>query len=600
MLALALVFSLIYAGARTARQVLVLPFWNEIVEPQLAATEKPSWADWGDAIGIPAAEAETEPGAPLDDGALTEQVRETLPKLLWATALLLLLLPASHFGQVYVNQFLLGRILVDIQQQLCSKLLALPLGFHQSGSRGETLSRVTNDAQRAHVALELVFSEMIPSVLMLATGIGTLLFISWQLSLALVLVGPLVAGTIWYFGRLIRKNAMRRQESQADVTHRLLQILAGIKVIKAFSANAVEEAAFERENLRYFRRNMKVVKYRAFSRTAVEALTNTLGVSFLLLGFGLVVAGWGGLTMGSVLAFVMVMQGSCYKAMKEITKGWTKLQESTPSAERFFALLDTEAEAVDVATARDITGVERGIRIDKLSFSYGREPVLQDITLDVAAGEVVAIVGRTGSGKTTLADLLLRFYDPVAGSIEVDGVDLREVRRSSWLEQVAVVTQEPFLFSGSIRDNVRYGRPEASDAEIDAAARAAHVDEFVERLEDGWETDVGDAGTRLSGGQRQRITIARAILRDPSVLIFDEATSSLDAQSERFVQEAIESLLGGRTVFIIAHRLSTVRNADKILVLDQGTVAACASHDELMAQDGLYSELMALQSEPAS
>jgi ABC-type multidrug transport system fused ATPase/permease subunit len=241
-------------------------------------------------------------------------------------------------------------------------------------------------------------------------------------------------------------------------------------------------------------------------------------------------------------------------------------------------------------------GVRRGIRIAKVSFSYGREPVLRDVSLDVAPGEVVALVGRTGAGKTTLADLLLRLHDPDSGSIEIDGVDLRRIRRDSLLDHLAVVTQEPFLFPGTIRDNVRYGRPDASDADVERAARAAHVDEFVDALPHGWDTEVGDAGVKLSGGQRQRITIARAILKNPSILIFDEATSSLDAKSERYVQDAIDSLLGGRrTVFMIAHRLSTLRHADKIVVLENGHVSAVGSHDELVAGDGLYRELVALQ-----
>ena len=605
----------VYAGTRTARAYLIKPFWDLVVQPQIEVGEQPSWRDWLGAIDLPdsadlgslapggAADSEADPAAaPATaaaprDSAIADEVREALPNLLLATALLLLLLPAAHFGEEYLTQYLLGRVLVDIQQGLCSKLLSLPLRFHVGSSRGETMSRVMNDAQRAHVALELLFSQMLPSVLMLVAGVATLLFISWQLSLTLLVVGPLIAGIIAFFGTRIRKNAMRRQESQGSVTHRLLQILAGIKVIKAFDAGEAEERAFERENLRFFRNGMKVAKYRAFSRTVVEAVNNSLGVGFLLVGFGAVMSGVFDLTFGDVFSFILVMQSSCYGPMKAITRGWTKLQESTPSAERFFELLDTEADVADPPGAVDFDGLEHGIRIDKVSFSYGREPVLRDVSLDVAAGEVVAIVGRTGSGKTTLADLLLRFYEPDSGAILVDGIDLRQVKRHDWLEQLAVVTQEPFLFSGSIRDNIRYGRPEATDAEIAAATRAAHVDEFAAKLAEGLDTDVGEAGTQLSGGQRQRITIARAILRDPRVLIFDEATSSLDAQSERYVQEAIEALLGGRTVFIIAHRLATVRHADKILVLDDGVVAACGNHETLMAQGGLYASWTAMQGE---
>ncbi len=619
---LAVLAALLYSGARTGRALLVQPLFDDVILPQAAADATPGLGDWfhsalrdGDEAAAPPAagereaaagepEPETAAGEPEPETAAGEpepeavvaQVKQSLPRILLAALLILTLLPVSHFFQVYLAETVLGRVLVDVQRDLCAKLLRLPLRFHHGASRGDTLSRVMNDAQRAQQSLDLLFSDVVQSVLALAVGVATLLYLSAPLTLTLVAIAPPVAGAIALFGRRIRKSARRRQESQASVTERLVQILAGIKVIKAFRAESGEERAFDEHNLRFFRRNLKVVKNRALSRAVVEAITNAAGVGVLLLGVAVVAGQLWGLTVGSLMAFVVVMQ-TTYRPMKEITKGWTKLQEAMPSAERFFQLLDTAGEPPDPADAVRPPGLREGIRFAGVSFSYGREPVLQDVSLDVARGEVVAIVGPTGAGKTTLADLLLRFYDPDAGRIEVDGVDLRRVARSAWLDHCAVVTQEPFLFTGTIRDNIRYGRPEADEEAILAAARAAHVDEFVAELPEGYDTDVGDAGVRLSGGQRQRITIARAILNDPEVLIFDEATSSLDAKSERYVQEAIESLLGGRTVFIIAHRLSTVRHADKILVLERGKVADLGPHDELMARGGLYRELMALQGE---
>jgi len=608
-LVLAIACSVVYAGARNARNYLVKPLFDDVILPQYKSGDPADVGGWLGSLGelakpggsggteqsqtgeVPATAEEAETRDRLAEG-----VGENLHKVLLAALLIVAVLPLAHFGQEYLAQYTMGRALVDIQQELCAKLLALPLGFHHRTSRGETLSRTTNDATRAHFALDLLFADTIQSFLALVVSVGFLFSISWQLTLTTFAVAPLISGLITLFGRRIRKSAKRRQESQADVTQRLVQILAGIKVIKAFRTQAVEETAFQKENVRYFRRNMKVVMNRTLARTLVEGLNNSIGIGIILVGAALVMNHMWGLTLGSLAAFVLVMQAT-YRPMKDLSKGWTNLMEAAPSAERFFELMDAVPEVADVPGAVQLQGVRKGIRISDVSFSYGREPVLQNVSLEVRAGEVVAIVGPTGSGKTTLADLLLRFYDPDAGCIEIDGIDLRRIERASLLSQIAVVTQEPFLFAGSIWDNLRYGRPDATEAEIEAAAHAAHVDEFIEALPIGYDTDVGDAGVMLSGGQRQRITIGRAILKNPAVLIFDEATSALDARSERYVHQAIESLLAGRTVFIIAHRLSTIRRADKIAVLKKGSVVALGTHEELMAEKGLYQELMSIQSE---
>jgi len=338
-----------------------------------------------------------------------------------------------------------------------------------------------------------------------------------------------------------------------------------------------------------------VARYRVFARSLVEMLNNAMGVTMLGLGALLVLRGRFGLTVGDVAAFATVLT-TTYKPVKGLAKDWVKLMDAQPSAERFYEVMDTPIDVQDAPDAVRVGPLRRGVTLSDVCFSYGREPVLDRVSFQANAGEVVAIVGRTGAGKTTLIDLLMRFYDPDSGSIEIDGVDLRRVERDSLLAQIAVVGQEPFLFDASIRENLLYGRPNASDSQILAAAHAAHVDEFATQLPEGYETEVGSVGVRLSGGQRQRITIARAILRDPSILIFDEATSSLDSKSEKYVQDAIDALLGGhRTVFVIAHRLSTIRRADKIVVLENGTVSQIGTHAELLSAGGLYRELIELQ-----
>jgi ABC-type multidrug transport system fused ATPase/permease subunit len=399
------------------------------------------------------------------------------------------------------------------------------------------------------------------------------------------------------FNSRIRRSARRRQETVGDVTGRMIEILAGIKIIKAFQSEAAERQAFRAETRKLFRRSMKAAKNRVLARGFIVMLTNFLTITMLILGVMMVLSGRFGISAGDLAAFAMVLS-TTYGPIRSLAKAWVKLVDSQPSAERFCAILDTPGEPEDPPDAVRIDGVHDRVSLRDVSFSYGRESVLDHISFDVEAGQVVALVGQTGAGKTTIADLLMRFYEPTSGSITIDGVDLRRIQRESLLDQIAIVTQEAFLFDGSIRENIGYGRKGASEDEITAAAVAAHVDEFVDGLPDGYDTEVGVDGVRLSGGQRQRITIARALLKNPAILIFDEATSALDSKSEHLVQDAIESLLGGRTVFMIAHRLSTIRGADQIVVIEGGGVSQCGTHQELSRTSGLYRELVDIQTAP--
>ena len=594
----------LYSGARMARTWLVMPLIDDVLPAASApAPERTPALQWP---GLDRLLTEAVPGAMRGERADAPAVAEggaepaglsfseRVMGLLAAALLIALLLPLAHFGASYLTEWALGRVLIDVQRQMAEKLLALPLGAHLEMRRGDALTRTLNDALLAHQALRVLLADVIEAALFVVASIVTLLLISWPLACLGGTVPPTLVGPGAVSGRPCPRAGRRRQETTGEVVQRLVQILAGIKVIKSFRAEGFEAERFGRENERLFRHTMRVVRNRVGSRTTVEAVTNAVGLLVLGLGTWLVLQQAFGLTTGALAAFVAVMITG-QRTTRELTRGWTQLQDSLPSAERFFELLDRAAESADPPDAVAVDGLREGIRISQLRFSYGREPVLRDVSLEIRAGEVIALVGRTGAGKTTLADLLLRLHDPEAGSIEIDGVDLRKITRASLAGLVGVVTQEGFLFAGTIRDNIRFGRPGASDAEVEAAARAAHVDEFVAALPDGYDTAVGEDGARLSGGQRQRVAIARALLRDPALLIFDEATSALDAHSEQLVQAAVDRLMEGRTVVVIAHRLSTVRRADRIVVLEDGAVSRIGTHEELLAEPGLYRDLARLQ-----
>jgi subfamily B ATP-binding cassette protein MsbA len=524
---------------------------------------------------------------------------EAVEPLIFELALLLgvslVVQPIAVFFRVYGAHWTVASVRRDVDQAVAAKFLAAPLRVHRGGSSGDFLARALNDAQLACQSVGIVYNEVLLNIQLVIVGAIALIIASWQLALFSAVAMPPFLILLSYFGRRIQRQTHRRQETQGDLSQRLLSILSGIKVIKAFQGQRLEEEAFALETGKYFRRHMKVVWNGVLAKTSSELINPLIGFLILGLGLWLMLNNIWGLTIGTLTQFAMTLV-IVYKPIKSLTQSFPKIMESTGGAARLFAVLDMQEENADRPDARSMGELEHSIRFKNVHFDYrpgsGGTEILKGIDLEVQRGEVIAIVGRTGTGKSTLVDLVLRFHDPTQGAIEIDGVDLRDIQRESFLDHVAVVTQEPFLFDETIFENIRYGRPEATEAEVHAAAVAASADEFIRQLPEGYDTPVGEFGLRLSGGQRQRLTIARAILANPSILVFDEATSALDAQTERAVQAAIESLRGERTIFLVAHRLSTIQHADRIVVLDEGRIAEIGDHDTLIARPGLYRELV--------
>jgi ABC-type multidrug transport system fused ATPase/permease subunit len=537
---------------------------------------------------------------PLLDEAIPNADLELFLRLAIVGVFVVLAAPIGVFGRGYMTKRVLANVTLDIRTDLAAKLLRLPLHRHRSMGSGETLTRTLLDSSEAQHANKILFGTFLQDSVAILGAIGTMFYISWQLTLLSLLTMPVMGAIMAFFAGRVRSRARRRQKKLSAVTSRLSNIISGIKVIKAFQGEETERNAFARAADRFRIKHMKVVWQSMLSNSLVELVNSGTGLAIIFVGGFLAMHGTWGLTIGGLGAYVLAA-ATTYAPLRDIAKGWPELMEALASAERFFEILDEPEEPADRPGARDAGELQDCLEFEHVSFAYdGENPVLRDVSFRARRGEVVAIVGPTGAGKTTLADLLMRFYDPTSGVIRFDGVDLRDLRRKSYLAQIAVVTQEPFLFDTTIRANIRYGRPDADEATYQAAVRTAHVDEFVDQLPEGYETGVWEGGLRLSGGQRQRITIARAILQDPSILVFDEATSSLDAKTERIVQDALDALQGRRTVFVIAHRLSTIRRADRILVLERGRIVAEGNHDALMAKGGLYRELVSLQAQAES
>ena len=507
------------------------------------------------------------------------------------------LLLVSSFFKTYARERVLWSLMADLRIAVFEKLSGLSLSFFSTRHAGDLISRLTYDISASRKAVKVLFGDLILHPMKFVIFVCLALYYSWKLSLIAVVVFPLLGFTLRKYGKRIRRYSRKMLERLGDLTESINQMLSGIRVVKSFGMEDEENAEFREKNRRQLKRAFKLVRTRAWADCLPEfVLLVAFSVVLMVANELLIEEGMKVSTLAGLVAALVAASNPT----KKIVRGYNVLQESLGAVDRIFDLLNQENEIEEAPDAVDLEGVSEGIEFDDVTFAYDDDPVLRNVNLYVPQGEVFAIVGETGAGKSTLLDLLPRFYDPQSGSVRIDGKDIRKIRRESLMENIAIVGQHPFLFNRTIAENIRYGRRSATDEEVRAAARAANVHEFVKSLPEGYETTVGERGGRLSGGQRQCVTMARAFLKDAPILILDEATSNLDSESEKAVQDALRNLTRDRTTFIIAHRLSTVRYADTIVVMKNGRIVEQGTHEELLARGGEYEKLHRLQfAEPA-
>ena len=498
-----------------------------------------------------------------------------------------------YYGQSYLVSYIGQKVVIDVREVMFRKFQRMPMAYFDRHQTGETMSYITNDVAAIQSALVDQLIEMVTEGSILIGSIAMMVYLDWKLSLLTLVVIPLVGQAMKIFGRKLKRNGTVIQERAADITSLLQESISSIRVVKSFVREDYEIKRFINQNVLNFQAAMKNVQLTSLLTPTVEFLA-AVSVTFIV-GFGGYEVVNGQMTAGALVAF-LTYAVNLANPVKRLARVYGTLQRAMAAVDRVFAVIDLPEPIGDKEGAVPLPQIQGHVVVKDVTFGY-KEGVnaLENVSLEVKPGQMIAFVGPSGAGKSTIANLIPRFYEINSGAISIDGHDIRDVTVASLRDQIGIVPQETMLFSTTVMENIRYGRLDATDEEVIEAAKAANADSFIRELPQGYDTPIGERGLNLSGGQRQRMSIARAILKNPRILILDEATSALDTESEKIVQAALDKLMVGRTSFVIAHRLSTIFNADQIYVIDDGKIREHGTHEELLAKGGLYSHLYNIQ-----
>lgn len=498
-----------------------------------------------------------------------------------------------YYGQSYLVSYVGQRVIIDVRSVLFRKFQKMPMSYYDRQQTGTVMSYITNDVSAMQSAIVDNLIELVTESSILIGSLAMMVYLDWKLSLLTLMTIPLVGFAMKIFGRKLKRSSTVIQERAAEITSLLQESISAIRVVKSFVRETYEIRRFEEQNWKNFQAAMKNVKLSSLLTPTVEFLA-AIAVTFIVWFGGYEVVNEV-ITAGELVAF-LTYAVNLANPVKRLSRVYAAIQRAMAAADRVFSVMDLDEKIIDVPGAKPLPPIKGEVEFRDITFSYKEgQPALQHISLKAEPGQMIALVGPSGSGKSTIANLIPRFYDVDSGTISIDGHDIRQVTADSLREQIGLVPQETMLFSTTVMENIRYGRLDATDEEVIEAARAANAEEFIKDLPEGYNTRLGERGLNLSGGQRQRLAIARAILKNPRVLILDEATSALDTESEKIVQDALDKLMVGRTSFVIAHRLSTIFNADQIFVVENGHLREHGTHEELLAAGGLYSNLYNIQ-----